>query len=94
MNNVSTIRAWFDDPVGKTILQSIFDKLMEKGGLFSNDDASTEAIGMDTLSFLMDLPLRNFLRFQEKALSKPVDDVVDMLLEQVHGVGHELESKE
>ncbi|MBK8986676.1 MAG: glycoside hydrolase family 3 C-terminal domain-containing protein [Chloroflexi bacterium] len=82
----STIRAWFDDPLGKQILQPMFHELTSNGGPFSADDSGSDAIGMDVLSFLMDLPLRSFLHFQEGSLTQPADDIADMLLEQVHGV--------
>jgi beta-glucosidase len=85
LHEASTIRHWFDDPVGKIILQPMFSELMSNG-LFSQDESGQDAIGMDTLSFLMDLPLRSFLHFQESSLTQPADDIADMLLEQVHGV--------
>lgn len=53
---------------------------------FGQDESGQDAIGMDTLSFLMDLPLRSFLHFQENSLTQTTDDIADMLLEQVHGL--------
>ena len=41
---------------------------------------------MDMMSFLMALPLRSFLHFQEGSLTQPADDITRMLLEQVHSV--------
>lgn len=84
LHDESTIRAWFDDPIGKPILQPIFSELMKNGGPFSHDDSGDDSIGMDMLSFLMDLPLRSFLHFQEGSLTQPPDDIIDMLLEQVY----------
>jgi beta-glucosidase len=86
LHNESTIRAWFADPVGRSILQPMFNELMSNGGLFSNDDSDDASIGMDMLNFLMDLPLRSVLHFQEHSLTQPADDIANMLLEQVHGV--------
>lgn len=86
LHKESTIRHWFNDPVGKLILQPMFTELTSNGGLFSADNVGDEAIGMDTLSFLMDLPLRSFLHFQESSLTQPADDIADMLLEQALGV--------
>lgn len=85
LHEESTIRHWFNDPAGKTILQPMFAELMANGP-FSQDESGQDAIGMDTLSFLMDLPLRSFLHFQEGSLTQPADDIADMLLEQVRGV--------
>ncbi|MCB9445911.1 MAG: glycoside hydrolase family 3 C-terminal domain-containing protein, partial [Ardenticatenaceae bacterium] len=86
LHKESTIRAWFDDPIGKSILQPMFNELMSNGDFFGNDDSGDGNIGMDMLSFLLDLPLRSFLHFQEGFLTQPPDDIADMLLEQVYGV--------
>ena len=32
LHDESTIRAWFDDPAGRPILEPIFTELMRKGG--------------------------------------------------------------
>ena len=85
LHKESTIRHWFNDPAGKAILQPMFSELMSNGP-FSQDESGQDAIGMDTLSFLMDLPLRSFLHFQEGSLTQPADDIADMLLEQVRGL--------
>ncbi|MBK7897167.1 MAG: glycoside hydrolase family 3 C-terminal domain-containing protein [Anaerolineaceae bacterium] len=85
LHNESTIRAWFDDPIGKPILEPMFNELTKQGGLFGNDATADTAIGIDMLSFLMDLPLRSFLHYREESLTQPADDVANMLLEQVHG---------
>jgi len=87
LHDESTIRAWFADPVGRPILQPIFDELMKKGGVFA-DNGTGEPVDMSLLSFLMDLPLRSFFHFQEGYLTQPPDDITTMLLEQVHGLGH------
>ena len=82
----STIRAWLADPMGIQILQPIFDELM-KNTDFLNDNGPGELEGgTDMLGFLMDLPLRSFLHFQEGSLTQPPDDITNMLLEQVRGV--------
>ncbi|HOU40133.1 MAG TPA: glycoside hydrolase family 3 C-terminal domain-containing protein, partial [Promineifilum sp.] len=86
LHDESTIRAWFADPIGQPILQPIFDELMKKGGVFAGN-GSEEPVDMDLLSFLMDLPLRSFFHFQEGYLTQPPDDITNMLLEQVHGLG-------
>lgn len=85
LHDESTIRAWLNDPIGKPILEPIFNELMKKGGLFSNDDAGDNSMDMDLVGFLLDLPLRNFFHFQEGSLTQPPDDITNMLLQQVHG---------
>lgn len=84
LHDESTIRAWLDDPMGKPILQPIFNELMKNGNPFGGDDADDDS--MDLMGFLMDLPLRSFFHFQENSLTQPPDDITNMLLEQVHGV--------
>jgi hypothetical protein len=34
----------------------------------------------------MDLPFRSFLDFQEDTLSQPADEIINSLLEKVHGM--------
>jgi beta-glucosidase len=84
LHDESTIRAWFNDPMGRPILQPIFNELMKKGGFLGDGDSGDGS--MDLVSFLMDLPLRSFFHFQEGSLTQPPDDITNLLLEQVHGV--------
>jgi hypothetical protein len=42
------------------------------------------AIGMDTQTFMLDMPLLSILHFQESAFAQPVDELVDELLAQAH----------
>jgi beta-glucosidase len=86
LNEESTIRAWFNDPAGRPILQPIFDELMKKGGFFGEDGMGDNA--MDVVSFLMDLPLRSFFDFQEHSLTQPASDITNQLLEQVRAVSN------
>ena len=82
LNEESTIRSWFTDPIGKPILEPMFKELTKNGNAFGDSDAD-DGIGMDMLNFFMDLPLRSFLHFQEGSLTQPPDDVTQMLLKQV-----------
>ena len=84
LHDESTIRAWFDDPAGRPILEPIFNELMRKGGVFGENGDNGDS--MDFLAFLKDLPLRSFFHFQEGFLTQPPDDITNMLLEQVRGV--------
>lgn len=85
LNSESTIRAWIKDPHGQKIVEPIFNEMMKTGGMFGGDNGD-ESIGMDMVNFLMDLPLRDFFQFQEASLTQPADDVMNQLLEQVHGL--------
>ncbi len=86
LHDESTIRAWFSDPIGRELVQPIFDEIMKSGGVFGNGDGESEPIGMDMINFLMDLPLRSFFHFQEESLTQPADDINNQLLKQVYSV--------
>ena len=57
----------------------------QMGAVFGDGENSDSLIGMDTLGFMMDMPLLTLLQFQENTLSMPADELVDDLLRQVHG---------
>jgi hypothetical protein len=52
---------------------------------FSGGEGEEGGIGMDAMGFLMDMPLRDVLSFQENARPISADEIVDGLLTQVHG---------
>ena len=88
LNRESTIRAWLEDPHGKAAFEPMYRQLIEHtnrvfGG---GDEGHGDDIGMDPTSFLLDMPLLNILNFQENSLTQPADDIVTLLLEQVHGM--------
>ncbi len=88
LHRESTIRAWLEDPHGKKAFEPMYQQMMGQlirmfGG---GDDNGSETIGMDTTGFILDMPLLSILHFQEEALTQPADDIVDILLAQVHGL--------
>ena len=83
LHDESTIRAWLDDPIGRPIMEPIFNEMIKDGGPFSTGE--TEEAPMDMVNFFLDLPLRTFLHFQEQSLTQPPDNVTKMLLQQVNG---------
>jgi beta-glucosidase len=89
LHRESTIRAWLEDPYGKKAFEPMYQQMRTQlNRIFSgDDDGSSENIGMDTTGFLLDMPLLSILHFQEDALTQPADDIVDLLLAQVHGAG-------
>lgn len=93
LDEESTVREWFDDPRGKAVLEPMFKQLMANMSGALGDEGS-DAIGMDTMSFIMDLPLRSVLHFQESALSTPPDDMVAQMLAQVHGAGGQTRARQ
>ncbi|MAT97006.1 MAG: glycosyl hydrolase [Anaerolineaceae bacterium] len=88
LHRESTIRAWLEDPHGKKAFEPMYQQMMGHltrmfGG---SDENGSDTIGMDTTGFILDMPLLSLLHFQEEALTQPADDIVDLLLAQVHGV--------
>ena len=86
LHKESTIRAWFNDPIGSQVIQPIFQEMMKSGGLFSGGSSEDASVGMEMQNFLLDLPLRDFLYFQVGSLTNSPDDIIATLLEQVHSV--------
>jgi beta-glucosidase len=88
LHRESTIRAWLEDPFGKKAFEPMYQQMIGQltrifGG---GDDNGSETIGMDTIGFMLDMPLLSILHFQEEALTQPADDIVALLLEQVHSM--------
>ena len=88
LHRESTIRAWLEDPRGQKAFEPMYQQMMgQLIRMFGSDDNNgSELIGMDTVGFVLDMPLLSILHFQEEALTQPADDIVDLLLEQVHGM--------
>ncbi len=88
LHRESTIRAWLEDPSGKVAFEPMYQQMMSHlTRVFGGDDGDgSDTIGMDTAGFMLDMPLLSILHFQEDALTQPADDIVDLLLAQVHGM--------
>jgi beta-glucosidase len=85
LNRESTVREWLRDPKGKVVFQPVFQQMMDEAKrIFS---PSEEAAGEpDTeLMGLLDMPLLSLLDFQEAHMEMPALELVDTLLQQVHG---------
>ncbi|MCB8982611.1 MAG: glycoside hydrolase family 3 C-terminal domain-containing protein [Ardenticatenaceae bacterium] len=88
LHRESTVRAWLEDPLGKVAFEPMYQQMIGQlnrvfGG---SEQGSSETIGMDMNGFLLDMPLLSILHFQEDALTQPADDIVDLLLAQVHSI--------
>jgi beta-glucosidase len=86
LHTESTLRAWLDDPRGWAVVEPLFQKLQaEASGLFSgSDEGDSQAIGMETLRFLLDMPLVSILHFQESHLPQSPEAIIEELLRQVY----------
>ncbi len=85
LNRESTIRAWLDDPRGRAVFEPLFKQMSQSGFL---GEGLSESIGMDMLTFMLDMPLLGILHFQENLLPASPEATVDGLLAQVHGTAH------
>ena len=82
----STIREWLDDPKGKVVFGPMYEKMRQRmKTAFGSDSGASDDIGMDATGFMMEMPLLSILQFQESALPKPAHEIVNDLLQQVHG---------
>ena len=86
LDNESTVREWLADPRGKAVFEPVFRQITVQMGQAMGGDAEDEpsdAIGMDMVEFLMDMPLLSVLHFQETLLSVTPEEMVTDLLKQV-----------
>jgi beta-glucosidase len=86
LDDESTVREWLADPRGKAVFEPVFQQItaqtMQAMGGDAEDEPS-DAIGMDMVEFLMDMPLVSVLHFQEALLTVTPEDMVKDLLKQV-----------
>jgi hypothetical protein len=59
--------------------------MTQMAAVFGGGEGGSETIGIDMLGLMMEMPLLSIFHFQEDQLPMPADDLVDMLLGQVHG---------
>jgi beta-glucosidase len=85
----STLREWMADPRGKAVVGPLFMQIKAHiRKTFSGGDTpgGEDAIGMDFMDMLNDMPLISVLMFQPLELTMPVEDMVEGLLMQVHSM--------
>jgi beta-glucosidase len=81
LDRESTIREWINDPRGLPVCDPVLQQIMERmGQVFGGGEKPVEAVKME----IMDMPLRTIFHFQEDELPVPADDLVDLMLAQVH----------
>jgi len=88
LNRESTLRDWMQDPQGKRVSEGIVQQMVaQMQATFGGNGDGADAIGMETMGFMMEMPLRDMLSFQQNSLPMSPEDLVDGLLLQVHGPG-------
>jgi beta-glucosidase len=88
LNKESTIREWMADPRGKAVFGSFYVQIeTESRKTFGGEGeryGNENAIGMDIMDMINDMPLVSVLMFEQESLPIPADQLVDQLLTQVH----------
>jgi beta-glucosidase len=83
LDRESTLKEWIADPRGYAAIKPM---ILEMQAMFNQEFDADEGIGMDPMGMIMDMRLDNILMFQQHALSKPVDDIVDGFLREAHSM--------
>jgi len=84
LNRESTLRDWMEDPRGRRVFEPLFQQFTaQMRATFDAHKVEAGGIGMETMNFMMELPLRDIFYFQENSLPMPPEDLVDGLLAQV-----------
>src|SRR5215216_6110056 len=88
LDKESTVREWLADPRGKAVFGSFYAQIeAQSRKIFGGGDeryGNENAIGMDIMDMMNDMPLVSVLMFQQGALTMPAEELVDGLLMQVH----------
>ena len=84
LDKESTIREWMSDPRGAAALGPVYDKMEEESRRMFGDEDGVNAIGMNFLDSLGDMPLVSVLMWQQGILPIHPEDFVADLLQKVH----------
>ena len=86
LNRESSLRDWMEDPQGRRVMEPKFEQFTaQMRATFDDHNDDGGGTGMETMNFLMELPLRDIFYFQENTLPMPPEVLVDELLMQIHG---------
>jgi beta-glucosidase len=83
LNPESTVRDWLEDRRGKVVFEPMFKQMVEQMRKALGIEQNQQFIGMDMMGFVLDLPLRSMLSFQEHLLPTTAQEIVEGLLGQV-----------
>ncbi len=84
LNADSTVAEWQEDPTGRAVAGDLLEDLARSMGESMGAEGES-GMGMDMLGFIRDMPLLSVLHFQEGHLHVSPEEVVDRLVEKVHG---------
>jgi len=86
LNQESTIKEWLEDPKGSQVFQPIFKILKDNMGQTFGADEEESQIGVDSMGFLMEMPLLSILGFQENRLPMSANKIIELLLSQIEDI--------
>jgi beta-glucosidase len=84
LSRESTLRQWMQDRRGKQVIAPLLKQINER--IKSMFGEAAETTGMDTMGFLMDMPLTDLFTFFEPDAARPPFEVIQGLLAQVRGI--------
>jgi len=91
LDKESTIREWMDDLRGKVVFGPFYAQMETSiRKFFGGGDeryGNENAIGMDIMDSILDMPLVSILLWMQAGLPKYAEDLVDELLTQAHNLG-------
>jgi beta-glucosidase len=89
LDKESTIREWLADRRGEAVFGPMYARIEDQSRrIFGGGDeryGNENAIGMDIMDMMNDMPLVSVLLFQQKIWPLPAEEIVNGLLRQVHG---------
>jgi beta-glucosidase len=88
LNRESTVREWLCDPKGSVVFQPVFQSMIDEAKRIFGMSEEAAQVSNTELMGLLDMPLLSLLDFQEAHMEMPALEVVEGLLQQVHGPAH------
>lgn len=80
----STVRDWMAYKPAKPVMDQFLGQLTAQlTETFSAGEGEQDSIGMDTLTFMMDMPVLSLLEFVSDKLPMPAETIVSQMLEAV-----------
>lgn len=85
LNRESTLREWKEDPRGSRVFGLFYDRVSgEMLAELSSGEGESETLGLDFMDMMQDVPLTSVLQIIKGMLPAPPEELVDMMLNEVH----------
>ncbi|RPJ39504.1 MAG: glycosyl hydrolase, partial [Chloroflexi bacterium] len=86
LNMESTMREWMADPCGKAVFGPMYQDMQKQMAHSMGSIDGNDAIGMDLMDMMLDMPLASILGFQSANLPAAPEEIVGDLLQKVHAL--------